>query len=112
MPHDPKKCLLDVIEACELIQEFTENVCYDEYTANALVSSATERQFEIIGEALNRIKRIDDELLLKISEAERIIAFRNVIAHGYDVVSDKVVWDVIRNKLPILHKECQDLLYL
>ena len=74
-----------------------------------MLRSAIERQFEIIGEALNRLKRLDPETAVRISDYQRIIDFRNVLAHGYDVVSDQVVWDIVQNKLPDLRREIDEL---
>jgi uncharacterized protein with HEPN domain len=64
-----------------------------------------ERQFEIVGEALNRLQKLDPELVAQISDYRRIIAFRNVLAHGYDVVSDEVVWDIVQNRLDVLRQD-------
>lgn len=91
MPHDPAVCLEDAANACRLILQFTENMTEAEYAADIKTQSAVERQFEIIGEALNRIKNIDAELLTKIDNWREIIGFRNVIAHGYDVVEHEIV---------------------
>jgi uncharacterized protein with HEPN domain len=63
------------------------------------VQSAVERQFEIIGEAINRLRRIEPILIDKIPHSLRIIAFRNILIHGYDVVENAIVWDVVRNNL-------------
>jgi len=49
---------------------------------------AVERSFEIIGEALNRVKKIDPETLEKIHEHRSIISFRNILAHAYDGIED------------------------
>jgi len=38
----------------------------------------------------------------QIREHEKIIAFRNLVIHGYDIVSDPIVWDVVQHKLPSL----------
>jgi uncharacterized protein with HEPN domain len=69
-----------------------------------------ERKFEIIGEALNRIKRLDKGLLVAIPQHERIIGFRNVISHGYDVIAPELVWDAIQNHLPVLRGMVEELL--
>lgn len=66
-----------------------------------MVKSAVERQFEILGEALNRIKKIDPELLNELSDWQRIISFRNVIVHAYDVIDDEIVFLVIKDKIPL-----------
>ncbi|MDG6258178.1 MAG: DUF86 domain-containing protein [Methanomicrobiaceae archaeon] len=71
---------------------------------------AVERQFEIIGEALNQLLRREPALREKISDASLIIAFRNRLIHGYATVSDEVVWGVIEGYLPALSGEVRSLL--
>jgi len=61
--------------------------------------SGVERQFEIIGEAVNRLSKIDRTIVEGLPETPRIVAFRNILIHGYDVVDNRVVWDVIQNNL-------------
>ena len=58
------------------------------YHESPLTQRAVERDFEIIGEALNRIRKIDEEILERVSEHQRIIGFRNVLIHGYDLIDD------------------------
>ena len=45
-----------------------------------------------------------------ISEYQRIIAFRNILIHAYDVVEPLVVWDILQGKLPRLLDEVRELL--
>ncbi len=71
---------------------------------------AIERNFEIIGEALGRLSQNDPGTASRVSEHERIIAFRNVLIHGYDLVDDELVWDTVKNKLPALLAEVEALL--
>jgi uncharacterized protein with HEPN domain len=59
-----------------------------------------ERQFEIIGEALNRLSRIDSEAAKKIDDLPRIVAFRNILSHGYASVDDALVWQLLSDRLP------------
>lgn len=99
------KLLYDIEQAATLISEFTDGSALADYTTSALLRSAVERQFEIVGEALNRLARTAPEVAAQIGEHQRIIAFRNVLAHGYDAISDELVWDIVQNKLPALRAE-------
>ncbi len=103
--HSVKVCLHDAISACQFILTFTKEIALENYQQNHMVKSAVERQFEILGEALNRIKKLDTDFLNDISDWQRIIAFRNVIAHGYDAIDDEVVFLIVKNKIPKLLKE-------
>ena len=104
-----QKLLYDIGQAVELILSFVQGKQFEDYTSGALLRSAVERQFEIIGEALDRLHRLDPELAAQISDYQRIIAFRNVLAHGYDVVSDEVVWDIVQSRLAGLRQEVERL---
>jgi uncharacterized protein with HEPN domain len=109
MNLEAKKLLYDIGQAIELIVNFVQGKRFEDYTNSALLRSAVERQFEIIGEALNRPQKLDPKLTAHISDYRRIIAFRNVLAHGYDVVSDEVVWDVVKSRLAVLRQEVEGL---
>ncbi len=102
MQHDPIVAVEDAIRACELILEFTGGMKEAEYCADLKTKAAVEREFEIIGEALNRVKTIVSALLERIDNWKEIIGFRNVITHGYDVVEDEIVWDSIQRNIPVL----------
>lgn len=83
MPHSVQKLLLDISSACDEIIEFTEDKGFDDFKNDRLLQLALKRQFEIIGEALYRLDRLDQKhLMLRIPEYPKIIGFRNVIAHG------------------------------
>ena len=58
-----------------------------------------ERQFEIIGEAVAQLGRIDADLVERIADAPRIIAFRNILIHGYAAIRTEVVWDTVQSDL-------------
>ena len=105
-----RKLLEDIRQAGDLIVEFAADRSLDEYRANAMLRSAVERQFEIIGEALNRLSKADPDVASQIRYAPRMIAFRNVLIHGYDVVDDAVVWDIIHVHLPNLQLDVQRLM--
>jgi uncharacterized protein with HEPN domain len=62
--------------------------------------AAVERQFEIIGEAFAGLRRVDPALAAAIPDLPRIVAFRNVLIHGYATVDDRLVWGVVERDLP------------
>jgi uncharacterized protein with HEPN domain len=84
-----KKRLLDALNACHAIQSFIANRTFAEYEQNQMLRSAVERQFEIIGEALNQAEIDNSELSTLIPDVRRIIGMRNRIIHGYDSVDDE-----------------------
>ena len=104
-----RKYIYDIRQAALRIAEFTSGKRFEDYQSDAMLRSAVERQFEIIGEALARLARLDEELVSRISEHRRIIAFRNILIHGYAHVDDRVVWDVIQTKMPVLLNDLERL---
>lgn len=110
MQIEAKSILYDIQLAVNRIQEFTRDANLADYQGNAMMRSAVERQFEIIGEAVNRLFKIAPEPASRITSHRRIVNFRNQLIHGYFVVDDRAVWDVIQSHLPILAKEVEALL--
>ena len=111
MKTEVEKYLFDIREACLLLKEFTDGKTLDDYLSNTMLRSAVERQFEIIGEALNHALQHQPSLEEDITHARRIIGFRNRLIHGYSSVSDKVVWGVVEGSLPTLWSEISSLLF-
>jgi len=110
MRPEARKYLYDIAQAADLIESFTSDKTFADYEANAMLRSAVERQFEIIGEALAQLTRLDEPLAAKIEDYRRIIAFRNILIHGYAVVDDRLVWDIVQSKLPVLRQDVASLL--
>ena len=110
MRLEARKYLYDIQRAAGLLREFTDGKTFADYESNAMLRSAVERQFEVIGEAMAQLARIDEPLADRISQYQRIIAFRNVLIHGYADVDDRLVWDVINNNLATLIREVDTLL--
>lgn len=105
-----RKYLFDIYQACQLLQEFTEGKSFDDYQNDAMLCSAVERQFEIVGEAINQMLRLYPSLAQKITNSKRIIGFRNVLIHGYASVSNEIVWGIVESYLPRLNLEILQLL--
>ncbi len=110
MRREPQTYLWDAHQATRAIVEFTRGKSRDDFTRDLLLRSAVERQFEIIGEALNQLAKVDPELAAKVPHLPRIIAFRNILIHGYAVIDPATVWRVIEENLPQLEKALTALL--
>lgn len=110
LPRDPRVWLFDVAMAVERVQRFLAHKSFAHYQADDLLRAGVERQFEIMGEALNQLRRHDAALVVDIREHQRIIGFRNVLIHGYATVDDGVVWDIATGMLSRLMADVQALL--
>jgi len=110
LPLEARKYLYDIREACELIMEFTEGKTLEDYTSDPMLRSAVERQFEIVGEALNQMTRLEPAMTASITDYRRIVSFRNRLIHGYADISDNIVWGILEANLPRLHEEIVTLL--
>lgn len=104
-----KKLLFDIFESIESIESYLdEKRDFNVYLRDKMLRRAIEREFEIIGEAMKRIEKID--LTIDISSKKQIISMRNRVIHGYDKIDDEIVWGTIIRHLPILKKEIEILI--
>ena len=110
MQRDSRAFLWDVREAALAIQAFTAGMDAAAYVANEMAQAAVERKFEIIGEALNQLTKLDSALANRIPDLAQIVAFRNQLIHGYATVNVGTVWNVMQNALPPLVGAVQALL--
>ena len=110
MQRDPRAFLWDVREAALAVQTFTAGMDVAAYSANEMAQSAVERKFEIIGEALNQLAKLDATLAARIPDLPQIVAFRNHLIHGYAKVNVSTDWNVTQNALPQLIGVVQSLL--
>jgi uncharacterized protein with HEPN domain len=103
MQHSIRKLLIDLTLSCEEIQTFTKGKSFEGFIQDRILQLAIEREFEIIGEALVRLERMDQQSLqVKIPQYRKIIGFRNLLAHGYDIIDDEALWDFVVNRVPEL----------
>ena len=110
MTAEFKQRIHDALGACRAIQSFTAHVSFDDYSGNLMLRSAVERQFEILGEALNRASEPNPAILSSRPDVPRIVGMRNRIIHGYDSVDDEIVWDAIQHPIPPLLAALPDIL--
>ncbi|MDI1319990.1 MAG: DUF86 domain-containing protein [bacterium] len=100
MDETTLKHFYDAREAARAIRQFAAGRSFEDYCSDDMLSSAIERKFEIIGEALTRIRRERPDDLRQIGEWPAIIGFRNILIHAYDHIEDAVVWGIVTEQLP------------
>ena len=101
------KHFYDAREAARAILAFTRGKSFEDYAADEMLASAVERKFEIIGEALARIRRQRPDDLRVIGDWPAIIGFRNILAHAYERVEDAVVWSIVTKQVPLFLEQLE-----
>jgi uncharacterized protein with HEPN domain len=108
MTEKSKKYVSDILMAITLIREFTIDITeFNTYDKDRKTQSAVERQLVIIGEALNKLRLIENEFV--IENDKQIIGFRNRLVHAYDSIDNSIVWAIINRHLEKLKVEIEGL---
>lgn len=102
--------LWDARQACAAASSFVEGTTFEEYAQDLRTRSAVERQLEILGESLNRVRQHDGETAALVPELARIVGMRNLLAHEYGVVDDRLVWDAAVREVPGLLQTLEQIL--
>ena len=110
MKRDPKSLLWDARDSADAVAAMTVGKSFADFDSDIVLRSAVERQFEILGEALGQLARLDGALAAKIPDLREIVAFRNVLIHGYALIDRARVWRTVRDDLPNLRATLNDLL--
>jgi uncharacterized protein with HEPN domain len=104
--------LWDARMAAERIIQFVAGQTLEHYLQNEMLQSAVERQFGIVGEALAVARRVDPSVAARLPELADIVAFRNILIHGYAILDNEKVWEFtqqplqeLRAKLEILERQ-------
>jgi uncharacterized protein with HEPN domain len=104
------KWLEDIRDAAAFINQATQGRTLETYSSDRMLRQAIERNFEIIGEAIKRLAQTDPDTAARIAQVPQIIAFRNVLIHGYDLVDHRLVWSAVQTQLPVLLRDVTALL--
>ena len=110
MQRDPKSLLWDARAAADVIATITASKSFADFDQDIILRSAVERQFEVVGEALAQLARLDAAMAAKVPDLREIVAFRNVLIHGYAVIDRARVWRVVEENLPQLRSALAALL--
>lgn len=110
MDNEIKTWLFDILQSINEIDSYYDDKPkrFDDYISDIKTKRAIERNLEIIGEAANRIRKKNKDF--KLDNTDNIIATRNRIIHGYDKISDDLIWSIVINHLPKLKEEVSNLL--
>lgn len=109
MDNEVKTWLTDIEQAITEINSFIPELKnFKDFQKDLKTKRAVERNIEIIGEAISRILKADPNI--RISHSRKIVDTRNRIIHGYDTVSEDILWGIIIRYLPDLEKEVKELL--
>lgn len=110
MDSEIKIWLFDILQSINEIDSYFEEKPrkFEDYSEDIKTKRAVERDIEIIGEAINRILKKDHNI--DIENAQKIIGTRNRIAHGYDKISDDLIWSIVINHLPKLKAEITSMI--
>jgi uncharacterized protein with HEPN domain len=100
MQRDPRAFLWDVQNAAESILRFTRGLDARAYSQSDVLTAAVERKFEVIGEALNQLLKLNPDLAHQIPDIRAIISFRNLLIHGYAAIEHDRVWMILQTSLP------------
>jgi uncharacterized protein with HEPN domain len=97
--HERRAYIWDARRAGEAVLRYVHGRTLEDYRADDYFRSAVERQLQNVGEAITQLARVDAETAARIPDMRRIVAFRNVLVHGYAVLDHDVVWNVIHEQL-------------
>ncbi len=104
MPHEPAAAafLWDTLAFAKNVQVAVGDTSIDAYLLGGPVAWATERQIELVGEALNNLRKASPEIAERVPDVHKIIGMRNVLVHGYAEVNDRIVWLAATTSIPTL----------
>ena len=109
MENEIRTWLEDIIGAINEIESFIpSNYSFKDFQSDLKTKRAIERNLEIIGEAVSRILRVDP--YFNITNARKIVDTRNRIIHGYDTVSEEIIYAIVSQDIQLLKKEIENRL--
>ena len=106
MNHDYAKYLQDILDSIKMIEFHLTGInSFTDYTSNYTVIDAVERRLAIIGEALWKASKLNNNIL--VTDQNKIIGLRHILVHDYDLIDDASIWKIVQNNLKTLKEEIQ-----
>lgn len=102
--------LKDIRDAARFIDEDTAGATFDSFMQDRPMRQLVAHNFELIGEAVNRLRHREPDVVERISAYQKIIALRNTLIHRYDEIDYPTLWQIVQESLPVLATEVEQLL--
>ncbi|HEY2030555.1 MAG TPA: DUF86 domain-containing protein [Myxococcales bacterium] len=109
MSRETRLYLDDMLEACRRVISYTTGMSFEHFVADQRTRDAVARNLEILGEAAKKVPEDVRKQLPAISWRE-VCAFRDVLAHNYFGIDERIVWDVVTLRAPSIMRELQPFL--
>jgi uncharacterized protein with HEPN domain len=104
MSKDPKEYLRHILDECSYLISVSKNLEFDTFIENETIKRAVIRSLEIIGESTKKIPP-NFKIKWELIPWKNMAGMRDRLIHDYMGVNYAIVWDVIINKIPDLHKQ-------
>ncbi len=109
MSKDPKEFLRHILDECSYIISVSENLSFEDFLEDETLKRAVVRSLEIVGEATKKIPA-DFKVKWNTIQWKNMAGMRDRLIHDYIGVNYSIVWDVMKNKIPNMHKEISSFL--
>lgn len=109
MSKDPKQFLKHIQDECSYIISVSGILSFDDFLEDETLKRAVVRSLEIIGEATKKIPA-DIKVKWNTIPWKNMAGMRDRLIHDYMGVNYTIVWDVMKNKIPGMHKQISEFL--
>ncbi len=109
MSKDPKEYIRHIKDECSYILSVSENLLFENFIEDETLKRAVVRSLEIIGEATKKVPA-DFKVKWNSIQWKNMAGMRDRLIHDYIGVNYSIVWDVMKNKIPDIHKQISEFL--
>lgn len=109
MSKDPKEFLRHILDECSYIIQVSDSLSFEDFLEDETLKRAVVRSLEIIGEAIKKIST-DFKVKWNTIQWKSMAGMRDRLIRDYMGVNYGIVWDVMKNKIPEIHKEISSFL--
>ena len=99
----------DILDAMEKAEILVADVSYEQFAGDFRIHFAVVRALEIIGEATKRLP-LDLRDRYPAIPWKEMAGMRDRIIHGYDTVDLQIVWNTVKEAIPLIEPSLQRVL--